>query len=110
MLSPAERPFYGLYAADAAVVLSCAKKIIAVPRRDKGDAFRRVDIRIQRADIIINHAARLSQTAAVAETDIGRSRIKPFDGVPPLLGLTAIAKMRIRSPFFSESDRLKKPR
>jgi hypothetical protein len=25
---------------------------------------------------------RLSQTADVAETDIGRSRIKPFDGVP----------------------------
>ena len=82
MPSPAERPFYGLYAADAAVVLSCAKKIIAVPRRDKGDALRRVDIRIQRADIIINHTVRLSQTADVAETDISRSRIKPFDGVP----------------------------
>ncbi len=83
---------------------------MTVSRRDKGDALRRVDIRIQRADIIIHHAVRLSQTADVAEMDIGRSRIKPFDGVPPLLGLTAIAKMRIRSPFFSESDRLKKPR
>lgn len=71
---------------------------MTVSRRDKGDALRRVDIRIQRADIIIHHAVRLSNRSD------GR-----FDMLP-LFGLTAIAKMRIRSPFFSESDRLKKPR